>query len=397
MIIPTLVFTLIAIIVLIPCLFLLIECLGAVIISPSLVKDTREIHPEKIAILIPAHNESAVIKETLTSIQSQLKGNDLVLVVADNCIDNTAEIARNQGVTVLERFDPDRRGKGYALAYGLEFLKTIRPEVVFFIDADCKITQGEISILADEALWKKKPIQAKNLMEYPPDPNSKDLLSGFAFLVKNWVRPLGLANFNFPCLLSTGMALPWELIDQVSFASSNLVEDMQLGIDFAIAGFAPQFCSLVEVTSKFPQQEANATQQRTRWEHGHLKTLISQVPQLLKASWQQKRFDLLILAGEIAIPPLSLLVLIWLILYSSSILLLQFNLINLLPFGILSISGLSLFFAIMLSWFNFAREKLPFSTLLKVSIYLLWKIPIYLQFLWKPQQEWIKTSREHNE
>jgi cellulose synthase/poly-beta-1,6-N-acetylglucosamine synthase-like glycosyltransferase len=395
MIIFTYIFVFIAIIILIPCLLLLAECLGATIISRSSVESDLNNSPEKIAVLIPAHNESEVIEETLRSIQPQLKAKDFLVVVADNCTDNTAQIVQNQGVKVLERCDSERRGKGYALAYGIEFLKTINPDVVIFMDADCEITQGEIANLAAKAMSQNKPIQAKYLMQYPPNPSSKDLISGFAFLVKNWVRPLGLANLNLPCLLTgTGIALPWELINKVSFASGNLVEDMQLGIDLAIAGYAPQFCPLVEVTGKLPQNKANATQQRTRWEHGHLNTVISQVPQLLKASWQQKRFDLLLLAGEVAIPPLSLLVLVWLVFYLGIILGTIFNLINVLPFIMVTISGLSLFFAIIASWFKFARDILPFYILLKVLMYLLWKIPIYLKFLLNPQKQWIKTSRD---
>jgi hypothetical protein len=80
-------------------------------------------------------------------------------------------------------------------------------------------------------------------MELPPNPTPKDSISALAFLVKHLVRPSGLKQLGFPSLLTgTGLAFPWLIIRSVSLASRNIVEDMQMSLDLAIAGLPTVFC-----------------------------------------------------------------------------------------------------------------------------------------------------------
>ena len=112
-----------------------------------------------------------------------------------------------------------------------------------------------------------------------PDPHGSvlQIVSGLAFRFKNLVRTLGLVRLaGLNHLTGTGMALPWSLVERVKLADGNVVEDMQLGIDLALAGTPPLFLPEARVDSPLPQQKAAATTQRTRWEHGHLKTLLTQ-------------------------------------------------------------------------------------------------------------------------
>ena len=95
-----------------------------------------------IAVLMPAHNESAGIARPLNAIRMQLQPGDRVLVVADNCTDDTAEIALANGAEVIVRNDAERRGKGYALEFGVRHLEAQPPEVVIVIDADCLVHAG---------------------------------------------------------------------------------------------------------------------------------------------------------------------------------------------------------------------------------------------------------------
>lgn len=80
-------------------------------------------------------------------------------------------------------------------------------------------------------------------LEQQPNSTPKDSISALAFLVKNLVRPRGLKQLGFPSLLTgTGMAFPWLIIRSVSLASRNIVEDMQMSLDLAIAGPPTVFC-----------------------------------------------------------------------------------------------------------------------------------------------------------
>lgn len=355
----------------------------------------------QIAILIPAHNEALSIGKTLTTLFPQLNPEDRIVVVADNCTDETAAIARLVGenfekldLTVLERKDPEQLGKGYALDYGIRFLESDPPSVVVLIDADCIVHPGAVQRLSELALNSRRPVQATYLQDQPANPTPKDTISALAILVKNFVRLQGLARLGLPCLLyGTGMAFPWSIISRASLANGNIVEDMQLAIDLAIAGHPPLYCPKARVTGMLPQQRQAIKTQRTRWEHGHLQTLISQVPRLLQAAVSQRRFELLILALDLAVPPLSLLVMIWGA-TTAMALLLGILAGAWIPALILAVTGLLIFTSIVGSWMKFGRKTIPGSVLLTIPLYILWKIPLYLAFLIKPQKQWIKTKRD---
>lgn len=386
----------------IPVLVLFTECMVAVFshhsqpLPPSpkhtLMDDRPETRP-RIAILIPAHDEALGIAATLDTLLPQVTTHDRLVVVADNCSDNTADIARDRGAIVLERTDLERRGKGYALDYGIQQLAADPPDVLILVDADCDMPSPAIAQLAHQAYVTQRPVQAIYLMEKPAHPTAKDAVSSLAFLVKNLVRPWGLSQLGMPCLLTgTGMAFPWGIVSTISLASGNIVEDMQLGVDLAIAGYPPRLCRSVTVFGRLPQQEQAAKSQRTRWEHGHLQTQLTQVPRLFTAALRQKRLALLAMALDLAVPPLSLLVILWLGLTLLTALVIPLGIW--LPFVIMIIQGLCLSLAILAAWATFGRSLLPPHLLLSIPGYILWKIPLYAKFLVRRQTKWVRTARD---
>src|SRR5204863_2660341 len=145
-------------------------------------------------------------------------------VVADNCADDTAMIAAAAGAAVLERVNPERRGKGYALDYGLRHLERNPPETVVVIDADCHIAPDAIDRLTRLCLQRGRPVQALYLMHAPPGASLKLKISEFAWLVRNKVRPLGYHRLGLPCqLMGTGMAFPWSVISDAALATADIV------------------------------------------------------------------------------------------------------------------------------------------------------------------------------
>jgi cellulose synthase/poly-beta-1,6-N-acetylglucosamine synthase-like glycosyltransferase len=376
---------------LIPITVLMIECLAA----QWPIRKTAATARPNLAVLVPAHNEALGIQPVLTQILADLCPNDRLVVIADNCTDETALVARATGATVIERQDNERRGKGYALDYGLQFLaQTTPPEVVIVVDADCLVQAGTLERIAATAAATGRPVQATYLMERPAQPQSKDAVSALAFLVKNWVRPQGLDQLGFPGILTgTGMAFPWTVIRSVSLASGNIVEDMQLSMDLAIAGYPTLFCPNTRVIGLLPQQEQAAKSQRTRWEHGHLQTMLTQVPRLVQEALRQKRLDLLVIALDLSVPPLSLLVMLWggvmLIAMAAG---LFANIWQ--PVWLLWIEGIMLLTAILAAWLKFGRSDLPALTLLAVPFYVLWKIPLYIAYAIRPQTKWVRTERD---
>lgn len=379
------------VIVAIPVSIFVLEVLLALLPQRKIVLPDNLVQPT-IAVLVPAHNESGTIENTLLNISTQLTENDRLLVVADNCSDDTASIAKVHGAEVIERTDLERRGKGYALDYGVRHLEKAPPDVVIIIDADCQVEKGALTIIANNAIARNSPIQALYLMNYN-NPTIKQRIAEFAWLVKNHVRPLGLSNIGLPCqLMGTGMAFPWQIIANAHLATGNIVEDVKMGLDMASKGHAPLFCPDARVSSTFPEVASAEQSQRKRWEHGHLGTIISEVPKGIIRS--VRRFDLKFLALilDLAIPPLALLTMALLVVFFSSLVYVMFGGSPLLA-TINLISLCAFFIATLVAWYGWGRKAVTYIDLLSVPYYVAKKIPLYISFLIKREKSWVRTDR----
>jgi cellulose synthase/poly-beta-1,6-N-acetylglucosamine synthase-like glycosyltransferase len=384
---------LIMVLILVPMAVLVVESLAALLPGWRESPKLATVRP-RCAVLVPAHDEEAGIGGTIKALLPQLRPGDRLLVVADNCSDQTAEVARSLGATAVERHDPDRRGKGFALDFGVRALAEDAPEVVVIVDADCRVVDGALEHLVQAAAVSHRPVQAAYVMEVPPDGGPRSQLSAFAFLYKNVVRPRGLGQLGLPCLLTgTGMAFPWTVLRAADLASGNIVEDMKLGVDLALAGHPPKFCPRAEVIGELPTGRTAAFKQRTRWEHGHIQTLLTQVPRLLWAALNQRQPRLLGLALELSVPPLSMLFLLWATAGVFAACLWGLGGSH-LPLRLLAGGGLSVLLAILLAWIRFGRKLLPLVSLMVAPVYVLGKLPIYLAFLFRRQQAWVRTERE---
>src|SRR6202521_4567518 len=198
----------------------------------------------RTTVLIPAHNEGAGVLPTIRDIQAQLRPNDSTLVVADNCTDDTAAIVQAAGVELTVRADPARRGKGYALEFGVRHLRLNPPDVVAIMDADCRLGETALRHLSDSAMASGRPVQSLYLMLAPENAPPGKGANLFAWRVKNWIRPLGLQLFGLPTqLFGTGMAFPFGLLSDRDLGNSRLAEDTALGLALASAGYPPLFAS----------------------------------------------------------------------------------------------------------------------------------------------------------
>ncbi len=350
-----------------------------------------------VAIIIPAHNEALGISATLNSLTPQLTKSDRLIVVADNCNDNTAEVARALGAEVLERTNLDLRGKGYALDHAIQFLKTNPPQVAMIIDADCVASANLVEVLAHQCIQTQKPIQADYLMHFPSADTLKKKVMEFAWVMKNKIRPLGFQRFGLPCqLMGTGMAFIWQDLANSNLASSHLVEDMKLGLDLARVGKAPQYCAEASVTSLFPTSTEGVASQRARWEHGHMGVIVDEAPKLLLQALKTGNIKLLMMALELIVPPLALLMMLVLGLCVVSLIYFVMSTIA-LPF-ILTLALLAMLaLSTLLAWNGFATHILSFKDLLGAPFILLAKIPLYIKFLVNRQVDWVRSKRDNTD
>src|SRR5581483_3783566 len=195
--------------------------------------------------------------------------------------DDTAEIATAENADVTKRDEPTKVGKGYAMARGIAYLQSSPPDLVLFVDADCRLQDDFVQRMRLVCQLMRRPIQAFYLMHRAEESSINHSLAEFAWILKNWARPLGLRNLRCPVqLMGTGMIFPWDLINAAELATGNIVEDMQLGLDLAAIGKAPYFFPFVKVTSEFPVTAAGTESQRQRWVQGHLATILNSAPRL---------------------------------------------------------------------------------------------------------------------
>lgn len=340
-----------------------------------------------MAVLIPAHDEAAGIGATVSAIRGTAPPGTRILVVADNCTDDTASRARAAGADVIERCDIRCRGKGYALAFGRSALAADPPAVVIVMDADCVAQGATLARIGGIASQTGRPVQAINLVDPPGDADAMGRVSTFAFRVKNLIRQRGLQRLTGTCVLTgTGMAFPWMLFRDAPLATSDSVEDLAIGLHFLTAGAPPLLSEGTQVTSPSPPPDA-AVAQRTRWEHGFMATALKVAPRMiargvLTASWRTFWLGL-----HLCVPPLALL------LVAGAVILAALALAA--PGAAMvfaTIYAVSLI-AITAAWFRAGRAVLPPRLLVRIPGYILWKLPIYLRLARGADRRWTRTGR----
>ncbi|KKM23837.1 hypothetical protein LCGC14_1611120 [marine sediment metagenome] len=380
----------------IPILVVTAQLFISMVANRKQVKWADDIELPKFAILMPAHNEELIIADTLAKLMNQSIAPSDVYLVADNCDDNTSTIAKTYGVNVIERVDNTLRGKGYALTHGLKVLKQSEKHYacVIILDADCEIDKESLGKLAKYSVKNHVAVQALYLMRVVNQSSIKQRIAGFAWLVKNKLRPLAMRTLGMPITLTgTGMAFPLDILRNVNFNNGNIVEDMQLGIDLTSQGHAPHLLPDAIVYSDFPQEQNVEISQRTRWEHGHIRTILNVLPLMIKTAIKKRNFKLFALSLDIAVPPLALLVMLCLCYFLFLVLCQLYLQID----GLLTyfVSLLSLFFmAVFIAWWTSGREYLSLKDFLSIPYYVLGKITIYINYIFKQQVKWNKTKRD---
>jgi cellulose synthase/poly-beta-1,6-N-acetylglucosamine synthase-like glycosyltransferase len=377
----TFVLTAFASLLLVPTLIFLVEVVAGCFLSAKQLEKNPDQRSGRIAVLIPAHNEAEGLSATLDDVKQQLRATDRLIVVADNCTDETASVATSLGAEVAARNDLTKIGKGYALDWGIKYLALNPPDIVVIIDADCRIAAGTIARLATACEQLKRPVQSLNLMTASAGSAINHQVAEFAWRVKNWVRPLGLSALGLPCqLMGTGMAIPWNIIRTAKLSSGLIVEDLKLGLELASAGHYPQFCPSALVTSTFPNSIEGAKAQRQRWEQGQIGLILSKALPLIVGAIKRGNIKLLMLSLDLLVPPLSLLVII----LTASILVDALAiLIGFPPHALLLSTGCLgiVILAIMLAWFKHGRDILPATSLGEIPVYLAGKLRVYVGVL----------------
>ena len=383
-------------------LLILVCVLGVEVLAGSfwvypIARDAR-LKPSRrgrIAVLIPAHDEAQTIVQAIVNARAGLSPDDRVIVIADNCTDTTFELSRLHGAEAIRRDDKTRHGKGYALEFGIQHLRSNPPETVIVMDADCTAEPGCLGRLADEASRHNCPIQAHYEMTLPANGSSPPMLIAlFAWHVKNFIRPLGLSRLRLPVQLTgTGMAFPWPVIATAKLGTAEIVEDLVLGLECAEKGTPPRFCAEARVSSSFPTNREGQSSQRARWETGHLHVILRRLPKFFVTAVRTRNVGLLALVIDCAVPPLAMLFLLIAGMVSSAFLITLAG-AHIFTLGLGVLCAILFTASIAITWSRTFRDRLPLEKFSALPAYVVSKFKIYLFALAGRRMIWIRTKRD---
>ncbi|PLX41564.1 MAG: glycosyltransferase [Deltaproteobacteria bacterium] len=232
-----------------------------------------ELNPStKFAIIIPAHDEEETISPVLASLTELDYPEALysLYVIADNCSDDTARLARLGGAEVLERTDDEHRGKGYALSWAIPRVLNADVDAVLVLDADCTPSVGALRV-ADAAFHGGcHVLQLDNRAANPDDsPASFAVAVGNAIENDLFYAPkarLGLNAF----LRGTGMVIHRDVLERHPWNAHSVAEDVEYSVGLISGGEAIRFTNEASVSSPFPVDLDQLRTQRERWAGGNI-------------------------------------------------------------------------------------------------------------------------------
>jgi cellulose synthase/poly-beta-1,6-N-acetylglucosamine synthase-like glycosyltransferase len=262
----------------------------------------------RLAVVVPAHDERDQIGQTVESLLRQTYPRELydVVVIADNCADDTADVAAAAGADVLVRDEPEARGKGQALAWAFDQVVTrpSPPDAVVVVDADSIADDAFLSVLATHFESGAEAVQGESLLS--GDGSAEQTLRVAAFLLVNRARPSGRAVLGLPASLQgNGMLFSRQLLLDHPWSAFSSTEDVEYSTALRSAGVRPAFARGAIVTSAAAPRGRVADEQQLRWEGGKLHVARKRTPRLLADAIRGRRGDLFDTAFEIAVPPLG--------------------------------------------------------------------------------------------
>lgn len=239
--------------------------------------------PRYIAVIIPAHNEAANIAGTVKSLQAaeQPEGVKIELVVvADNCSDDTAARAREAGARVLERQHDTERGKGFALDFAFNKLLADGAEAVLVIDAD---TQVDPNFLMEAWMGFARgadAVQAPQVV-LNVEASMRTRLMNVALFAMNLLRPRGREHWGLSVgILGNGWGVTRETLQAIPYTAMSIVEDLEYHLHIVRSGRRVRLLGRTRVRSETPSGGSGVATQRARWEGGRMRMMRDFIPKL---------------------------------------------------------------------------------------------------------------------
>jgi 1,2-diacylglycerol 3-beta-glucosyltransferase len=349
-------------------------------------------------IIVPAHDEATVIERTIASLRHIDWPHDRfrILVCADNCTDSTAENARRAGAEVLERCDPGRRGKGYALDFAFQRSRADGfADAVAVVDADAEVSANILEAIAARLEAGVQAVQV-HYGVLNPLASWRTRLITIAKGSFHIVRSRARERLRLSCgLRGTGWCVTHQLLALVPYGAFSLTEDVEYGIELGLAGQRIAYTDEAHCNAEMVTSGAGAGPQRARWERGRFHLIRTRVVPLLLQALRHRSAVCLDLAFDLLVLPLSYVVMnVTVLLATAATTGLWFPKTSHTWVCVAVVCGTALTAYVLRGWQLSGIGLRGVMDLLRVPQFLLWKLRLLLGK--RQPKQWQRTERERS-
>jgi cellulose synthase/poly-beta-1,6-N-acetylglucosamine synthase-like glycosyltransferase len=358
---------------------------------PPLAPSARKL---RFDVIVPAHNEESVIANIIASLQLLDWPSDQfrIVVVADNCTDDTAAIATAAGAHVMQRVDREQRGKGYALSFAFSASRARGwADAVVVIDADARASANLLASFAQRIESGEHAVQAHYGVSNT-DASWRTRLLSIAKASFHIVRSRARERLRLSCgIRGNGWCVTHALLEKVPYKAFSLTEDLEFGIELGMSGYRVAYADEAHADAEMVTGEKEARRQRQRWEQGRLQLVRDKTLPLLRRAIVKRSAVCLDLALDLMVLPLSYVTL---------------NVAALLALATFAAAGdaahlwqwLAVGCAVSLALYTLRGWQLSGAglrgllDLARVPFFLVWKIVVMARG--SNSKEWVRTKRE---
>jgi cellulose synthase/poly-beta-1,6-N-acetylglucosamine synthase-like glycosyltransferase len=346
-------------------------------------------------VIVPAHNEIDVIERTVASLRGLAWPKDKyrILVVADNCTDATAKVARAAGAHVLERHDKSQRGKGYALAYAFAASRAYGfAAAVVVVDADAEVSSNMLEAFACRIENGAHAVQV-HYGVLNPHASWRTRLITIAKGSFHIVRSRARERLGLSCgIRGNGWCVTHGLLASIPYRAFSLTEDLEFGIEIGMAGHRVEYADEAHSNADMVAGEQQSRTQRQRWEAGRFQLIGAKTGALLRAAMQQPSLVCLDLALDLMVLPLSYVALNVTALVGLAALATWWHpqLAPWLWLGVACVASLAAY--VLRGWQLSGVGWQGLLDLGRAPVFLLWKLMLMLSR--RKSQTWVRTDRE---
>lgn len=288
--------------------YLVLVAAAALVVRPPVLRSGPARH--RFAVVIPAHNEAATLPALLAGLDAldYPRPRYEVVVVADNCDDDTAAAALGHGTRVLSRTDATRRGKGAALGWAFaQFLRERRHDAFVVLDADTRPAPDLLRRLDASLRSGASAAQGYCAVANPRESWRTALMAADMALI-HYLRPAGRQALGGSAdIHGNGFCLTRAVLRRVPWETASVAEDHEYHLRLLFHGVRSVFVPSAQVYTVMEPTMKTARSQELRWEGGRFGLARRSLGALLGVAWARRSWTHLDAALDLAIPPFALL------------------------------------------------------------------------------------------